>query len=562
MDQNPTVTQDTNMDLESMMFNGENTNPADTFEEAEQPEAKETRSALAQAFSAKKESNSGGIEIDEEDEENISASPLDNGEVKDTIDKILREGDENALKAKAVVVVREPKDQNEYTQMMFEVSQVELTEEGTAIVPEGAQFIIPKTPEVVAKMQELKEGDGANASENDQNETVNSNGNLQKPDKKETIVKVLIDKTGLGANIEFDQEEAAVITKATEIHLVEVEDMELKTIEVDRAVDGVSLLKSIDTYQLSISKVPMTFPASGFKADMAGLSWGEFSDITFDISDDSMDYLNYDKIRKRMSIIYNKMINLSCGAFADFDDFLRKFAYIDIPYAVYGLLIATQPEKDTIGLVCNRNSCKKRFNHTYSPRSVIDLDTAKLSLLERIEKISTATGNDRESLFKNSRVNKFMRFTLPQCKYVVDLGIASCYDYLNGIIQTINKYDEMISSKEMQPDDSRLEAVQMLQGVRAIHIPQKDGGFAHITDPDGLIQVITTAIPPTDGEILNVAYDHYVAENVMEFSLKNVTCPHCGNHVKRIPIQVDDLVFLIRQHQKGTRIAFDSFQNF
>ena len=53
--------------------------------------------------------------------------------------------------------------------------------------------------------------------------------------------------------------------------------------------------------------------------------------IDFDTSDESDDFLNFDKMYKKMSVIYSKLINPTCGKFKDFTDFLKKFAYLDLP---------------------------------------------------------------------------------------------------------------------------------------------------------------------------------------------------------------------------------------
>ena len=180
---------------------------------------------------------------------------------------------------------------------------------------------------------------------------------MVKDHQKETLVHILIDKTGLGQNIEFDPDEKEKLAESTLIHLVEVEDKELKMVEFQKPDPNVPFMKAVQAYQLSVSKVPMTFPASGFKAEMTGLTFGEFADIALDPGDNSSDYIDYDKMRRRMYVVYTHMVNVSIGDFKSFEEFLSKFAYADMQLAIYGLVIATQPEMDELQFNCKQNGC-------------------------------------------------------------------------------------------------------------------------------------------------------------------------------------------------------------
>lgn len=445
--------------------------------------------------------------------------------------------------------------------MIHEISGVEELEDGTVIVPEGAKWIVAKTPELVAMKESGVSPDATTSESTSGEEAPNESVDPEREariQRKEELVKILIDKTGLGANIHFDEEEKKAIESSTMIHLIEVENQNLDTIEIERPNDGTPFMQAIDAYKLSVSKAPMTFPASGFKADVTGLSWGEFSDITLDISDNSDDYINFDKIYKKLSVIYNNMKNISIGAFANFEDFLKHFAYVDVQLATYGLLIATQPEEDTITLVCNEKDCGKRFNYTYVPRSIINFESANSDMLEQINAINTVAPEERLALAKASRVNKFKRIKLPVSGYLVDLGFASCYDYLYGILSLIKKYTDA----DIPQDDTRWELTGMLQGVRGIHLPKPNGKYLSATIPENIVDVLNTAVPPEDVKVLNAAYEQYISQYYIEFKLTNVECPHCHKKTENISITPDELVFLIHQRQRATHITFDNFQDF
>lgn len=557
------VKRDEAMDLSSLLTNTTPTNEQNPNAESKTPVAK---SPLDLAIENQRNSQTGII-VDSANEEEgpVKLRPnTDTEESRKGFAEEVQEQEALAEKAKMIYAIRRPEDEREYAEMIREISQV-TNVDGVIRVPEGAKYIIPKTAETIvaveAKKAEMNAGETPAETVNSTETNVEaeeSNEELAKKEKKNQLVKILIDKTGLGANFKFDSEEIEAIQNSNMIHLVEVENKDLETVEIERPDDSLSFMQAVDAYKLSVSKAPMTFPASGFKADMTGLSWGEFSDITLDVSEDSDDYINFDKIYKKLSVIYNNMKNISIGKFSSFEDFLKHFAYVDVQLATYGLLISTQPEEDTITLVCNKADCKKRFNFKYSPRSIINFNSANTELLEQIDRIATVAPEDRLNLARASRVNKFLRFRLPSSGYLVDLGFASCYDYLYGILSVIKKFTD----SEIPQDDSRWELTGMLQGVRGIYIPQKDGKYLSAKTPENIINVLNTAIPPEDIVVLNSAYEHYINQYYIEFSLKGVECPHCHTKTDSIAITPDELVFLIHQRQRATPITFDNFQDF
>lgn len=558
------VTRDEDFDVSSLLTQSEAGTPEPTpITATEEPH----KSALDMAIEHKKTENTGMI-VDAATE-NAGPTKLrantDTDDSRRGYEAELSEQQELADKAALVYVYNRPTNEKENAELMIEISQVEQDADGNVIVPENAKYIVPKTPELVAKKEQMEAAGEDTETPSETQETTGALSNAMedpqiaaRKEKKQELVKILIDKTGLGANFEFDAEEQKAIENSTMIHLVEVEDMKLDTIEIERPDDGTPFMQAIDAYKASVSKAPMTFPASGFKADMTGLSWGEFSDITLDVSDTAEDYINFDKIYKKLSVIYNNMKNISIGAFANFEQFLKHFAYVDVQLATYGLLIATQPEEDTITLVCNKSECKKRFNYTYSPRTIINFDSANSEMLEQIDAINTVAPEGRLKLAEASRVNKFKRIKLPTSGYIVDLGFASCYDYLYGILALIKKFTD----EDVPQDDTRWELSGMLQGVRGIYLPTGTGRYMAATTPENIVDVLNTAIPPEDVKVLNAAYAQYISQYYIEFRLKNVECPHCHTKTKEIAITPDELVFLIHQRQRGTQIAFDNFQDF
>lgn len=472
-------------------------------------------------------------------------------------------------KASHVVVIRKPRNQGEDAAMMSEIDAVEIKEDGTVVVPENAQYIVAKDDAIDMKKEEIKE-EKKKEEETAEPVTVKAedvtDDTLKKAEERKAKINIIIDKTGLGRDVVFDAKEEKLITESNEIHVTEVENLELETLDVDfeNDDDDMSFMDDIQKHQLSVAKTNMVFPASGFKADMLGLSWGELADITINYEDENNeDYLNYDKMYKKATVIYNRMTNISCGAFDNFQDFLKKFAFVDLNLATYGLVISTNPEKDSIGFRCQKKECGRQFNHSFLTRSLIDFDTAGDKYLEEIKKIAEA--NSREDYIKiaeNSDVRKVKRMKLPTCGFVLEVGPISLYDYLENVLRVITKLKEeeeeaQANGKEL--DDVRVELSFLLQVVRAINVPTRNGKYKRVTNGMKMLNILAKYVPSTDIEIISAIYQKCISQYGVEFSVKKVVCPDCGYVTESVPVTPDELVFYARQRLINTSIVVDNF---
>lgn len=597
MGENNVATMDQTLDLDSALSaltGGDATSVAETpvatapVTPEVAPAVEEPKSALDRAMEAKaKAREEGGIETDEklaEEESGALHMNWDNDESNQETRDAINDVWGDIEKAKAVVVIKEPKSREEYFQMHDEVSRVKFDANGNAILPEDAQFIVLKNEKIIKIMEERKAAaDAAKDKTEDPTKkeeagkaaaaSVNpEDPNYMTPDDaakayKGGIVKILIDKTGIGANIHFDEEEKKVISTSNEIQLIEVEERDLLTIDVIRPEsDGKSFMQTIEANTESLSRTPMIFPNSGFEASMTGLNWGEYADVAlnpdYEPNEGYNDIINFDKLYKRYSIIYNNMKNISVGPFKDFEDFLKKFAHDDLQLALYGILVATQPEQDSLYLNCGR--CGKRFLYNYSPRTVIDMDTPAAEAIEKMNEITGAGPDMKLKLFKESRVNKFKRVQLPRSKYLIDIGATSAYDFLYQVLPV--KRDIVLEAwrhpnHELPITDPRRVIPDILLGVRAAHVPAPGGRYYSATSGRDIADVIM-ALPNEDANVLSAAIQAYRKQYIFDYTLKEVVCTHCGHEENNIYLTPEHLVFQIRLHQISTNVTVKNFPSF
>jgi hypothetical protein len=335
---------------------------------SENSEQKATLSPLEQ-MKLNNENTVSGIEVTKEDMETKALrNPIMDDQRLNEFEEREKELDSSIEKRKYIVVTREPKNAYEYMQLMMEVDSVVIHDDGTATIEykdghgnamkpafirlrEEGDPAFDMAADKAAMEERAKLKNMPTPPENDDSGAVAGAEN----DELNKTVKILIDKTGLGTDFIFSDEEKKKISEAPEIRLREIEFIDIESIISKKSER--SFQESINAYQLSNSKTTICFPASGFRAQMKGLTYGEMGDISL-----SMDSVTFDQYRKRLSIIYNKMINSNVGPFKSFEDFLKGFAYVDIPMALYGLYISTQPEIQSIQLRCGNPDCGKNFN--------------------------------------------------------------------------------------------------------------------------------------------------------------------------------------------------------
>ena len=467
---------------------------------------------------------------------------------------------EDAKKAEAVVVMKKPENEGETAEMMDEISAVTFDENGKAVIPENARYIISKDDAKITKNVE------ETSTDEESNETVDSENTSDEDAEKNRIVQILIDKTGLGGNFELTEEEKKIVDESTEIRLTAVEDLSLKTATTKRDTDDdLSFMQTIDKYQLSVSKTHMIFPLSGFSADLGGLSYGEFADITLDIGDDSIDEYDFDKNWRMLSVIYDKMTNVSCGSFKSFEDFLKKFAWNDVPLAIYALLISTQPETDTLAMRCNEPKCKKSFTHKYNTRGLIDFKSCATGYLQSIDKVSNAKGNDRFKVAEESLVRTVKKTKLPDSGYVVEIGPASCWDYLYGICEAFTEFQNLTDEEKEERQEEFLKQAYystMLLTLRAIDVVDARGEWHRITTYEKIFEIFDKHMTPNDFNIVSAITTKGINEYKIGFSLKNIVCPHCGAVTNSIEIEPKELVFQIQQTMSNTQVTLKDFQLF
>ena len=370
-------------------------------------------------------------------------------------------------------------------------------------------------------------------------------------ESKANLINILIDKTGFGQNIILSDEEKAKVEMATKIKITEVDTKTIESASYKRHDDG-SYNSVTRAYQISSVSTPITLPASRFTARMKGLSFGEMGDIAV-----NPEHITYEQLNKKLSVIYHNMINPSIGEFKSYDDFLKNIAYVDIEMCMFGLACSTLPENDTITLRCTRRNCNKEYDVTYSPRSLIQFEDMSEAALKAINDITSAQSPEEvKAEHDKSSLVTLKAIRLPASGFIIEIGLASAYDFLHGISALVLG-DGL---KKVFPDDvNGMKAVltSFLTFTRSVSIPNDDGSYDKFTGPEDIVQALYD-LKQDDIMIMVALAKKYNDAYTVPFAITNVKCPHCGAETKKVPLDIASLVFTKYQTLGNTEIDLDA----
>lgn len=499
-------------------------------------------------------------------------SPADDRRDED-FKNYLEDQDKLIETAKKVEVVRKPQNQIEMMAMITELdniatngeaiqqprdkdgniidmSKVDDTKGSTLITgSSNGTFIREKSDTNESNQIETSTEEKSDSTDKEQSEKDKTKLEKLKKEteEKNELVTVLIDKTGISVENGFDftEDEKSHIKHAREIVLKQVETVDLKSYTVVKP--AMSFAEAVSANQPGIGNTIVTCVSSGYRATVKGASYYQLGDLIINPQTAS-----FDKYHKVYSVIYNSIVNTTVGKFETFEDFLKNTTWIDMNVLLYGIIVSTFPEVDTLNLTCQ--NCKHQFEHKYVVSQLFDLKNTTLAYLNGFKKLVDAPASEHRKMFENAPVHKTRQIKLPYSGWVIECGISSAYDYLYKKVRNAGSEEEW---KQSHPDDvngimyANAEFVPVIKGV-GVPVPNTN----KVTMYEGFDDIINAIymLPTDDLPVLNNILTKYYNDYDITFSIKNTKCPNCGNTTDVDAISLYDLVFLKLQLLASTEI--------
>lgn len=558
-----TATRDTDMDLESLMNLNESTGTSDDTEDSKTTTA--TVTSPLDELAARK---GAGYEVNpEEVEDNSVRSGQLRDESMEGVQQTLETMDK-MIEAASMVQAVKPKNDLEMAATMEALSELNPEEVRQAKTAADTEDLLEQNSgsalgvDLAAETPLAVEGKGTLAGGlfrvKDSNRPASEpimdpeTGEPMDPErqaKREETIRLIVDKTGYGPNIDFTDEELEKMTLSTQIDVVQVESEELKYAKI-KSPDEVFMGKirtNLHGMLGATSEIPLV--GSRIRATFRGLTYGEYANIAL-----SQEITSVENFNTRCNTYYNALKNTSIGGFTSYDDFLKNVAAVDMPMMTFGIYVATNPEHMDIGAVCQVEGCGHRFRHPFVPRTLLDLEHVSDRFLEIMEKVSTVEfGAPAKKYHEESTLITRTRILLPESGIKVDLGLTSCYDMIHDRLPYIADAEKILSTKYPEDTAGIHTLIAGITDTVAAVIINVDGEDTEVVDIVAMTDILYN-LPYKDYELIMAITAQSNTDYAYNFVTKNVICPKCKTKTEYMSIALDSEIFTQLQTRRSTTV--------
>lgn len=397
------------------------------------------------------------------------------------------------------------------------------------------------------------------------NKQLSAIAGVEKP-KEQIITTINIDKTGL-ESVEFTEEEREKMKISKKINIVEVDDVELKTLEVRKVSSARA--KTILQRKFDKSCVPFIAVASGYKGKIKKLTTLE----VVSLADATINYkVESESLLKQASVIYDKLAEVSIGNFVTYDEFIKNTAAIDIDNFIFALMRATYPQDDVMPMGCANPECtfidpedkrtakRTQFNHKYTNDSLLLEHAISENLANMANYINehSVTVEDAQEVASKSILKNVKRIRLTNSENestIFELYVPSISETVDRILKPF------VDTKKYESRYGYDGLVKMASFISAIIVKDTDENGdiydARIEDPQDIIDYL--AVITDDAEQVNVLVSA-IESNIIQYQFKygfkggTIVCPQCGHVIEED--QVIDIAELLfhRAQQRSTNV--------
>lgn len=273
----------------------------------------------------------------------------------------------------------------------------------------------------------------------------------------------------------------------------------------------------------------------GYFRPVGSLEWSMISPIQ-----DEEGGVKYPDVGKIAQFCYNHLAYTSIGPLS-YVEFTEQTAYEDLDHILYTLMRGSQPDKQTVAFVCQRETCQREYSTTYYISELPDYDKMSPEAREQTMKISDAkdTIDDAKEVHNESPV---MRKLVYDAKSTGTIFVLKNFD-----IATI--VDRMPILEEITRQYGEVVAI-LIQFTNEVYIKVADTGdpdkdYSISTDP-AVIAEEYFRIDNEDKDGLADTLDVIPRFDPITYTIKGrVVCSHCGNVLINPRQNIQTLVFHI-----------------
>jgi len=308
--------------------------------------------------------------------------------------------------------------------------------------------------------------------------------------------------------------------------------VDLNNIEIVDAPDAITMSTIEDIILDDKSTMLVTCCQSSYTAEVSALKNQEINNI----SNSDVDYYTY---MKRLYQTINKHMEHTSVGKLDYGRWLHVTSYFDIDTLLYGIYCQTFPYENKYNITCPE--CNESFDAIVNNNTLVEMRGQEEQTYAKIAEIVSGIHN-ADQLLDNSQVHRTKRVLLDESKIIFDIRIPSVYDYLEGVVA--------------KSSDRQLEEYQNAMGlslfVENVYMPN-----VLLLEQSKTLKYINLNITNNKGKLLttvaNLSYldslqltdeiNNFVEKYRVTYSIRNVTCPHCGHVMRTIPLDMQTVLF-------------------
>lgn len=270
---------------------------------------------------------------------------------------------------------------------------------------------------------------------------------------------------------------------------------------------------------------------SAYTAQISALKSREITNLT----ESDSDYYTY---RKKITQIAHSHIESTSIGKINYPTFSKITSFYDFETILYGIYCQTFPENNNYRVKCPAQDCGKVVTAMTHNNQLVET-RGKENVFERVNEVIASVKNEKDCLEK-STVHKLKRVILDETKIIADICIPTIHDYIEGILNRVTPQmaeDYSVSlglslfiSKLFIPDLAKLKETGKLT-------------YFEIDDKIKIIKYIGDVLSYYDSLQLSDEINDFTERYRVTYSLKNVTCPHCGHVIEEIPLDMEELLF-------------------
>ena len=342
-------------------------------------------------------------------------------------------------------------------------------------------------------------------------------------------------------------------------HQVDIVVKEVSKDEILKAniIENSNMEGIIQKYDSGINDVPLTLPLSGYRCVIRSINWFDFIKLAAPSSNSPVD-----NELKKWSVIYDHIKNVSIGDFKDLEDFMKKTKYQDRELLMWGLLVATSDDEETIEIRCANPRCGKPIRVSYNPRTIQNIDETKIPKWWTAAN-KAAPGEEAVKIWEQASSRRVC-YTLPNTGIVVEINEPSAYEFVTEKLPLVEelykRYRPEGSMADFDQNDPTLMEFDYLS-ANAMYITAmtivRDGKQYRFTDWGSIEEIITKALDSRDSAtLLKVIEEARSRVSPISFRITDVTCDACKQHVDEIPVNDigRTLLFQVSQRLSNTQI--------